>query len=222
MFEQLFGSKTRAKLIKLFLDNPDRAFFVRELTRLTGSMINSVRRELQILMDLEIIFIEQSMIEQNKRDMNLPQGLNTKKFYKLNKQNLFHKELTNIFQKNDIVTEQRLTDQIRGVGKIYLAVLVGCFIKEADASTDVLLVTTSARQKMVPALKILKEKAKQDINFTIMDPDEYFLRKDIKDKFLFAIINNSKKIVLVDRIKELSPSGEVAKASEPEKQKYAQ
>ena len=49
MIEQLFGSKTRVKIMKVFLDNPNKCFFVRELTRLTDSLINSVRRELDNL-----------------------------------------------------------------------------------------------------------------------------------------------------------------------------
>ena len=44
--EQLFGSKTRVKLLQLFFRNPNRAFYVREITRKIDEQINSVRREL--------------------------------------------------------------------------------------------------------------------------------------------------------------------------------
>ena len=49
MLEQLFGSRTRTKLLRLFLMHPERAFYIRELTRLIDTQINSVRRELQNL-----------------------------------------------------------------------------------------------------------------------------------------------------------------------------
>jgi hypothetical protein len=45
MIEQLFGSKTRVKLLKLFFSNPNRSFYVREITRTIDEQINSVRRE---------------------------------------------------------------------------------------------------------------------------------------------------------------------------------
>ena len=48
MIDTLFGSKTRVKLLYLFLNNPGRAFYVREITRRVDEQINSVRRELQI------------------------------------------------------------------------------------------------------------------------------------------------------------------------------
>ncbi len=52
MIEQLFGSKTRVKLLGLFYSNPDRPFYVRELTRKIDEQINSVRRELANLLDV--------------------------------------------------------------------------------------------------------------------------------------------------------------------------
>lgn len=55
MFEQLFGSKTRVKLLSLFYNNPERPFYVREITRKIDEQINSVRRELQNLLNIGIV-----------------------------------------------------------------------------------------------------------------------------------------------------------------------
>src|ERR1017187_3626633 len=55
MIEQLFGSKTRVKLLQLFYGNPNRAFYVREITRKIDEQINSVRRELANLLSIGII-----------------------------------------------------------------------------------------------------------------------------------------------------------------------
>ena len=53
--EKLFGSKTRAKLLKLFFENPEKSFYVREMTRVIDEQINSVRRELLNLESIGII-----------------------------------------------------------------------------------------------------------------------------------------------------------------------
>src|SRR5438132_1273882 len=53
--EQLFGSKVRARLLRLFFENPKEKFFVRELERRIGSHIHAIRRELQNLETLGII-----------------------------------------------------------------------------------------------------------------------------------------------------------------------
>ena len=53
--EKLFGSKTRAKLLRLFFENPEKSFYVREMTRVIDEQINSVRRELLNLESIGII-----------------------------------------------------------------------------------------------------------------------------------------------------------------------
>src|SRR5580698_5882771 len=58
MIEQLFGSKTRVKLLQLFFSNPNRSFYVREITRKIDEQINSVRRELANLLSIGIISSE--------------------------------------------------------------------------------------------------------------------------------------------------------------------
>lgn len=45
-FKRLLSSTTRIKLIDIFFSSPTGLFYVRELVRLTGEEINSVRREL--------------------------------------------------------------------------------------------------------------------------------------------------------------------------------
>jgi len=55
MIDALFGSKTRVKLLHLFLNNPGQPFYVREITRKIGEQINSVRRELSNMIEVGII-----------------------------------------------------------------------------------------------------------------------------------------------------------------------
>jgi DNA-binding transcriptional ArsR family regulator len=63
MVDQLFGSKTRVKLLKFFFENKGQEFYVRELTRLLGEQINSIRRELINLADAGVV---KSRDEENK------------------------------------------------------------------------------------------------------------------------------------------------------------
>ena len=56
--EKLFGSKTRAKLLSLFFSNPNKSYYVREITRVIDEQINSVRRELNNLSSLGLVRTE--------------------------------------------------------------------------------------------------------------------------------------------------------------------
>ena len=55
MIDALFGSKTRVKLLHLFMNNLGSSFYVREITRIVDEQINSVRRELANLLEVGVI-----------------------------------------------------------------------------------------------------------------------------------------------------------------------
>ena len=61
--EKLFGSRTRAKLLNLFFENPNKSYYVREMTRVIDEQIHSVRRE---LLNLESIGVIKSETYDNK------------------------------------------------------------------------------------------------------------------------------------------------------------
>jgi predicted transcriptional regulator len=82
MVEQLFGSKTRVKLLGLFYSNPNRSFYVREITRKIDEQINSVRRELANLLNIGIIVSETT---------------NNKLYYEVNQKFEFYEPLSEIF-----------------------------------------------------------------------------------------------------------------------------
>lgn len=58
MLETLFGSKTRAAVLRLFLDEPGRAFHLRELVRAVGGGISSVQAEVERLEALGVLTSE--------------------------------------------------------------------------------------------------------------------------------------------------------------------
>src|SRR5580700_4053471 len=82
MIEQLFGSKTRVKLLQLFYSNPNRSYYVREITRKIDEQINSVRRELSNLLSIGII---------------LSDNTNNRLYYEVNQKFEFYDPLQQIF-----------------------------------------------------------------------------------------------------------------------------
>src|ERR1700689_4885459 len=82
MIEQLFGSKTRVKLLQLFYSNPNRSFYVREITRKIDEQINSVRRELSNLLSIGIITSDNT---------------NNKLYYEVNQKYKYYEPLQQIF-----------------------------------------------------------------------------------------------------------------------------
>ncbi len=90
MVEQLFGSKTRVKLLKLFFSNPNRSFYVREITRKIDEQINSVRRELANMLSLGLITSDSS---------------DHKLYYEINQDYEHYDALTSMFGSEAIVED---------------------------------------------------------------------------------------------------------------------
>lgn len=92
MIEQLFGSKTRVKLLRLFFSNPNRSFYVREITRIVDEQINSVRRELANLLSLGIITSDSS---------------NNKLYYEVEQKYEYYKALHSMFSELEKVEPEK-------------------------------------------------------------------------------------------------------------------
>jgi hypothetical protein len=201
MLEQLFGSKTRVKVMKVFLENPEKRFFVRELTRLTDSLINSVRRELANLVEVGFLVIDDVAREQENESSTATRGLNKKKYFRLNKGNMFLKEFDALFSKGQFMLEKKFTDQILKHGEIRYMALSGVFIDKSNTPTDMIVIGNKLnKQKIIEVLKKFEQKIDREIRYTLMDMREFKLRKDIADRFLNDIINDEDSIVLVNEL----------------------
>jgi predicted transcriptional regulator len=209
MVEQLFGSKTRVKLLRLFYSNPNRSFYVREITRKIDEQINSVRRELSNLLSIGII----------KSD-----NTNNKLYYEVNQKYEFYQPLKQIFgsgaskkapavsSREEVVSPD---SELNSVGHVELAVYTGQFTRDDSAGVDFLVVgdiNPSALKKYVTELEAKENKS---IRYTFMTLPDYQYRQQIRDRFITGF-NQSKKQVLVDEKGLLSEKPAKAEADKPE------
>lgn len=192
MIEQLFGSKTRVKLLQLFYSNPNRSFYVREITRKIDEQINSVRRELSNLLSIGII----------TSDTN-----NNRLYYEVNQKFEYYRPLQEIFgggvkktvSKKAVAGDVAATAEadLKSVGHIDLAVYTGQFTRDDSTGVDFLVVgevNPNAMQKYVDQLEAKENKS---IRYTVMSLPDFQYRQQIRDRFVVAI-TQSKKQVLVD------------------------
>jgi DNA-binding transcriptional ArsR family regulator len=193
MLEQLFGSRTRVKLLRLFLTGSEKEYYVREMTRRIEERINSVRRELGNLEEMGIITSE----EKDK-----------KKYYRANPDFILYQELRGVMLKSRLIAERSLVKSIEGLGVIRLLVLTGVFTGEKDTRTDMLIVGKVSKEKLEELIQKFQTHMDHEINYTVMSTKEYLYRQEVTDKFLFDILGG-KKIVVVDEMeKERATTGE--------------
>lgn len=193
MVEQLFGSKTRVKLLQLFYSNPNRSFYVREITRKIDEQINSVRRELANLLSIGII----------KSDTN-----NNRLYYEVNQEYEYYQPLGAIFGGGVMTAstapaaDSQAAD-IKSLGNVELAIFTGQFTRDDTSGIDLLIVGDINQTKLTKYITDLEAQEGKELRFTVMPPQEFKYRQQVNDRFL-GLALGAKKQVLIDKHKVFS------------------
>lgn len=197
MVEQLFGSKTRVKLLRLFYSNPNRSFYVREITRKIDEQINSVRRELANLLSVGIISSDNT---------------NNRLYYEVNQTFEFYRPLLAIFGSDKGNSDPAASDpkgdatgapsserdKIKILGNVDLAIYTGQFTRDDSAGIDLLIVGDVNQRALQKFVTELEQQEGKDLRYTVFSSDEFDYRFKIKDRFV-DLIMNAKKQILIDR-----------------------
>ncbi|HPI67080.1 MAG TPA: hypothetical protein PKZ16_00845 [bacterium] len=197
MLENIFGSRTRIKLLKIFLQRPSEAFFVRELARMAEEKINSVRRELDNLVDIGLIKSLASSLEKSAKKNHK----SDKKFYQADTDFVLYEEFRNLILKSRLLLEKTLAKELKNLGKIKFLMLSGFFVGYEHAPTDMLIVGQVPREKLRALIKKMEKNFGQEIKYTLMTENEFAYRNKITDKFLFEVLEG-KKMVILDNLKK--------------------
>ncbi len=205
MLEQLFGSKTRVRLLRLFLQNGKEAYFVRELTRKIGSQINAIRNELDNLLEMGIVVAVTREETTERAEGGSGKGKDKmskqKKYYRLNPESLLYPELRALFMKGQVLIEKDFVQKITQTGGVSYMALTGFFTGIENAPTDIFIVGKLSKERAASFVRSFERELGREFNYTIMTPHEYKYRRDVTDRFLYSILE-SKKIVVVDTINE--------------------
>lgn len=196
MVEQLFGSKTRVKLLQLFMSNPNRSFYVREITRKVEEQINSVRRELANLLSIGVITSDTS---------------NNRLYYEVNQKFAQFEALSMMFGDtpsikklpkkkgdSDDTVGNTLEAEIRSLGNVQLALLTGQFTRDEHSGIDILLVGDLNKTKVENFVTDLEQSEKKEIRFVVFTEADFRYRQQINDRFTINVLE-SKIQPIIDR-----------------------
>lgn len=185
MLEKMFGSKVRVKLLKVFLDQAeDKDYYIRELARMLGEHLNSVRRELENLEDIGLVLSQQK---------------DKKKYYSVNQAFVLVPELKALLLKSHELNEQKLVQDLEKVGTMDLLVLSGLFVGQTESAVDVFMVGRVHKTKLENLLKLYLKDTGKDLKYTVMSRKEFQHRVDLGDRFIFTIMNG-RKIIVINKI----------------------
>lgn len=191
MLAKLFGSTARVKILKLFLLNPDNAYYIRQVSRHLNLQLNAVRRELENLETIGLLTSHQGTDDEHDG------GKTERKFYQANKDFILFSEVRELIIKAQILCEKDFTEKLKKLGTVKLLVLSGLFLNDKQAPVDMLIVGDFSKDKVNKLVKELENELVNEVNYAVLTEEEFRYRQQVTDVFLYAVLE-SKKIVVID------------------------
>ncbi len=190
MLDRLFNSKSRAKLLRIFVLNESKEFSLPDLSRLAHLNTPSVKRELDNLLTFGLI--EKAAETETK---NKPAGNR----FRVNRDFILFEELKQLVIKAQTINQQELIARFSGLGRIKLLVLTGFFVNSPLSPIDLLLVGRVNRPRLLKEIREIEKEIGKEVNFTCLETAEYIYRRNMTDVFLYDILEG-KKIILIDEL----------------------
>jgi len=177
MLEQLITSRTRSKLLELFLSRPDMEIHLREISRRIEENYNSTRRELNHLEELSLL--------NSRKDGN-------QKYFRMNRQHPIYPELKNIYIKTSGIGNA-IIDNLQDMGSIHYCFIYGSYARDAetpDSDLDLFLVGAIDENRLIPVINKLEKKLNREINYVLYTSTEFTNRRNKRDRFVMNVLDD--------------------------------
>jgi len=182
MLEYFITSKTKRSLLKLFLTNPGRQFYTREIAKLTGEPLNAVRRELG--------YLEKAGLLKSHKEGNL-------KYFEVVKEFPFYPELKRIIY-STIGLGDYLKNRLKDSGQIELAFIYGSVAKDQErekSDIDLFVVGEIEEGELHELVSNIEREIGREVNYTLMTKKEFKERTNRGEPFIKRIEREEKLIL---------------------------
>ena len=186
ILEQLFNSKTRVRLLRLFLNHPEEKFSFSETASRIGTSSKNIRKEVNGL--VKIKFLKTKPVKK-------------KPYYFADKNFIFYDELRSLIFKANPASSKEIARKIKQTGQIKLVLISKSLINSEKGRVDLLVIGENFNKlKFKKFLNDIESEIGKEINYATMSADEFRYRKDMFDKFIIDIMEGPREI-LIDKLK---------------------
>ena len=188
VFDAMFGSKARARVIRFFLLNTEGEHSVLDVTAKIMLPRADVAREVAKLTKLRMI------------TEKLRKG---KKLYVTNTEFPFYTELKSLASKLNVHAQSQVFKKLRGIGEVKLLLISGLFLNYSRSKVDMILVVNNVnRTKLRHAIQYLEAEVGKEIQFVLMNSEELHYRLNMLDRFFVEFLEGPYEEV-VNKVPEL-------------------
>ncbi len=182
----VFKSKTRKALFRLFFTNPQSEYYLRELERVLDIPVSMIRKEL--------LHLEEAGIFASSRKGNLV-------YFFLNKSYPLFEEMKSMVSKT-IGIKGLLKDAITGIKGVEIAFIYGSFAKnEENAKSDIDLFIRGKinEDRLITEIGRLEKILKREINYSLYSNSDFVKKKKEKDPFILDLLDSPKIFLVGDK-----------------------
>ncbi len=184
--EFLFGSRTRWRLIKFFMLHEKVSLTATEIIEKNKLEAKTSRDETKRI-----------LIQLVNAKFLYSRTINKQKAYFLNSKYSFYDELKWLVVKSNIYPQCEQLTRVRNLGDVKLALVSGIFINNKKSKTDLLLVVDNlSRAKLSHLIKELETEMGREINYSLMNLEEFKYRLKMFDKFVLEILEQPHEIII--------------------------
>jgi hypothetical protein len=184
MLEEIIDSKIDSAIFSFFLAAPERSFSVLELSkRLRIPYFKTAHSTNKLVSHGQLKTFSKK----------------SKKYYLINPKYKLMPEIKSFMKKEGPVYHDELLSAIKKLGDIKAAFLSGIFCGYASLPVDILLVGKVNLRKLADFLKAAEKLMGQEVNYSIMTPEEFVQRRDTFDRFIRDIFDY-RHLVVVDTL----------------------
>ena len=194
----LLGSVAKAKLLRLFLSNPEVSFTIEELVKLTKSKKEALNKELKALVNIKLVSVKSCV-----REVSQGKGKNKKtvkrktKCYSLDLSFPHLQALRRLLLDISPAEEKELTDRLNKVASIKLLLISGALLQEKDARVDIFLVGNKIKQKALEkAVAEIESYVGVELRYVAFTPEDFSYRLSMYDKLVRDVLDFPYKILI--------------------------
>ena len=174
LFEALFGSRARARLIRFFAMNPEVEFPVTDVAGKTMLSRGDVLRETKRL--AKIKFVQ----EKSRKG---------RRYYMVNTNFPFYLDLRTLVSKLNVNAQSHVFKKLKTIGEVKLILISGLFLNYPKSKVDMILVVNNVnRSKLKQAITHLEAEVGKEIRFVLMNAEELQYRLNMLDRFFIEFL----------------------------------
>lgn len=181
---KLFGGQARVKIMRLFLLNHNSAFEVEDVVSRSRVTKANSRKEINALCAMG--FVKQKMVVHEGS-----RGAKKKvPAWQLDTSFPYINSIRDLLVDPSLLLREDLPARFRQIGKIKLMIVSGIFIGSEKSRVDILIVGDKLKKNIIQqVVKGLESEVGKELDYVVLDSDEFKYRIDMYDKLVCDIID---------------------------------